>query len=394
MNIIFLDSETNSIIVDLTTSTLDFQKWPKISQLTWMIEDENRNSIKSHNFCIDGQPIKNKYQEGVEKRPEANVLNLLMEDISSADLLVAHNFEYDFNVIDAACNRLRIQNKMIGKEFYCTMKGSTKFCNFQTERGLKYPTLIQLFYKLTEVPLSHQHEGLSDTIMLKLSFWQLFNLGIVNLNLPQKNRNKTIIFYETLSKFIPIYFKFFLLRSSDKFFRIILIKDEIVFADNLINPLILKNYSASDKDKIYKIFKAFEKKFKIYYKSNLFNENGVILSANLEFDLYTNYYAIVIINETSKIDDTHYKMMELEKCLTDYFVKNGVDFEFLQNQFSINSKKYSDLQAFNIYQAQFFQMCIPRIKLLDYKNIHDFLSLKRYTTLFYSVFVDIKKGIL
>jgi hypothetical protein len=394
MNIFFFDSETNSIIEDLTTSTLDFHKWPKISQLTWIVEDENRNSIKNKNYCVDGQPIKNKYQESVKKKSEEMVLSYFMEDISSADLLVAHNFEYDFNIIDAACNRLGIENKMIDKKFYCTMKESIEFCNFQTEKGLKYPTLIQLFYKATEVPLIHQHEGLSDTIMLKISFWHLFYSGLVNLNLPLKDRNKNLVFYETIRDFIPFYFKFFLLRASKEYFRAIMIKEEIRFKDSTIKPLILKNYSEFDKNKISVIFKEFERKFKNYYKSNFFNEKAEILTVNLDFDNYSNYYALVIINQTKNIDNTHDKFVELELFLTDYFTKKGIDFKALSDQFAINSKKYSDFQALSIYQHQFFRMCLPNINLIDYKNIHDFLLLKKYTTMFYSVVVDIKKGIL
>lgn len=392
MNIVFFDSETDGIIRDLKTSTAEFQNWPKIAQLSWMIDDENGNTIKSNNFFIDGNHIKHEYQDRAEKVSEKYALNCFMTDIQNADLIVAHNYEFDFKVIDAACNRLGILNEMIEINFICTMKAGTRFCNIQTENGIKYPTLIQLFYTATKVPLITQHEALADTIMLKISFWQLLSFQVITIELPQRDRNMHIVFIEKLNKFIPYFCYFFFHKSIKLFYEAILVKSKLEVSTCSLNPLILADYSEEDKLKIIRLLKNFEKQFPAYQRKSLFSKYGEIISDKYGFDIFSNFYSNAIIQEAEKIDDTYAKIGELESYLIIYFAKFGINLKYLNEQFAINNKKTSGYEAFNIFVAEFYETCLKSPIKIDFKKIYDFIALKQITTFFLIVYSDIKKG--
>ncbi len=394
MKIIFLDTETNNIIKDFTTSTAEFQKWPLITQLAWIIDDENGNTIRTNNFFIHGQHIKHKYQERAEKTTEKDALNCLMTDIIDSDLIVAHNYEFDYNIIDAACNRLETRNEMIGKDFICTMKAGTNFCNIKTENGLKYPTLIQLLYKVTEVPLPHQHEAFADAMMLKISFWGLFNLQVIPLQLPLRDRNRYIVFIEKLNSFIPYFCFCFFHKGTKIFYEAIINEKKFEVRGCSLKPLILNECSGEEKLKIIRILKNFEKTFMKYQRPGTFNKSGEIISDKYGFDIYSNFYSIISIQEAAKIDDASTKIAEIEDSLMKHLLKFKIDLNYLNEEFKMNEKKFSSYRAFEIYVEECYGYCLRSSIKIDYRKIYDFIALKQLTTFFYIVHSDVRKGIL
>ncbi|MEZ0543190.1 hypothetical protein [Fibrella arboris] len=155
----------------------------------------------------------------------------------------------------------------------------------------------------------------------------------------------------------------------------------------------LELYSKIDKIKIANIFKKFEKNVKNYLKINMFNSSGEILTAKSKFDIFSNYFSLALITVANDIDETYTELGKLEGNLISYFSNFGVDFDVLNKELAFNAKNYSEFDAIDKYFHSFSKMCFVHLRAMDYKNLHDFFSLKRSLYFFFLTTSDLKKGL-
>jgi DNA polymerase III epsilon subunit-like protein len=127
------------------------------------------------------------------------VLFTFITDMRNADMIVAHNVEFDLNMIRVELLRLE-QSALVNVDlelrkaifedqtnFYCTMKESVDLCKIEKEnsRGkyYKFPTLAELHKHLFAVEPKHLHNSFHDILCTIRCFIKMkYNQDIVEQN--------------------------------------------------------------------------------------------------------------------------------------------------------------------------------------------------------------------
>ena len=197
--------------------------WPHIVQFSYIVYDTSINEILkiSDNIiklpkgvvipqeCINIHGITNEMsaKRGVDIDM---VLSKFMKDVTLVDKVIAHNMNFDFNMIKAEVYRVmnhtyphftRKAVEMIERyksylfilanlkeKLYCTMKNTITLCNIQmiTKTGrsfAKFPKLVELHQKLFDVVPKKMHNSLNDVVVCLRCYYQLeFGADICIMN--------------------------------------------------------------------------------------------------------------------------------------------------------------------------------------------------------------------
>lgn len=131
--------------------------------------------FKKHGFTMEKLT-----REGI---PVAEALQVFAEYCEHADMFVAHNINFDYNVIRAEMHRigLRVKNRKFRSKF-CTMNFMAPICRFtyKTGGGIKPPNLSELYRYLFKRDMIGNHNAMMDTEALRQIFFELVNRGKIN----------------------------------------------------------------------------------------------------------------------------------------------------------------------------------------------------------------------
>ncbi len=191
MNYLFFDTETTGKPKRYGAKMTDLDNWPRISQIAWVLY-EGETLIDSHatlikpdgwkipkeQFFIDNNMSTERCElEGVKLE---TVLDKFITHAQKSDYLVAHNINFDYNVLGAEMIRY---NKKVGKTMQqiCTMNSSTDFCKLPGPYGYKWPKLEELHQILFNCDFDGAHDALTDVITTAKCFFELKRLGIISL---------------------------------------------------------------------------------------------------------------------------------------------------------------------------------------------------------------------
>ena len=191
MNILVFDTETNGKIADFNASPKDFEKFPRITQIAWakfhLGDKPTRQGTQSTLIFPDGWTIpvepffmeNNMNDERCRNEGLAikGVLKLLCEDIEKADVIVAHNMNFDLRIVAAEMNRLGLSCANKPRKV-CTMLSSAKYCNLPK---FKWPKLEELHTKLFGHFNIKAHDALGDVLATADCFFELVKLGVIKL---------------------------------------------------------------------------------------------------------------------------------------------------------------------------------------------------------------------
>lgn len=190
---IFFDTESTGLPIYYKAPASDVNNWPRLVQIAWILTDYNGNVLKKtsrlicpNNYRISDDAIRihgitNEYakQNGIALN---SVIEEFGQDLVKAKVKVAHNIEFDNNVIHAEFIR-------IGKEdvwnsgpqvSICTMKSSTNYCKIPHDYyGYKYPSLHELYMKLFNERLEGAHNALTDIEATCKCFFELRLLSVI-----------------------------------------------------------------------------------------------------------------------------------------------------------------------------------------------------------------------
>ena len=187
MKIIVFDTETSGLPKSKTISPNTIHLWPFIVQFSYIIFDTETNVIlKSYDAIVKVKPYNVISQDSIkfhgitQEISELKGINLdkildeFMRDLENADMIVAHNVEFDLNMLRVEMLRLGgdIGNMKLcldkKNNFYCTMQESIDLCKIEKEnsRGkyYKFPTLSELHTHLFEVEPKHLHNSFHDSV--------------------------------------------------------------------------------------------------------------------------------------------------------------------------------------------------------------------------------------
>ena len=182
MRILVFDVETTGLPKKRNAPLDDFENWPYIVQLSWVVYDVMEGGIESINDSVITLPenvlipaestavhgITNEIMinQGKDLKKE---LRYFLKDCVNSDLLVAHNIEFDETIISVECMRNFYNNsfKDIKTPRYCTMRKAIK-------RYKKWLKLELLHEKLFEQKLQNLHNSLNDVYVCLRCFIKLY----------------------------------------------------------------------------------------------------------------------------------------------------------------------------------------------------------------------------
>jgi len=199
-NFLFFDTETSGFINKKLPSNHPDQAWciqigglltnglgKEIERLNILIQPDER-SMHSMALATHGIELNYAQEHGI---PEAEATNLFGLLLRKADLLICHNYNFDWNHLVAMWERnLNTLSDEARSAFYldipviCTMnhKEINKFCALKDKVGkAKRPKLTELYQKLFDCPFDKQHDAMADVLATKKCFFELLNLEIIEL---------------------------------------------------------------------------------------------------------------------------------------------------------------------------------------------------------------------
>lgn len=114
------------------------------------IENTSIHGIEHKVACAYGSPVK-------------DILTTFIQDVARSDKLVAHNLEFDYNIVLAECYRAGIDpSALLETTRRCTMKYAIKVMSLS-----RYPKLVDLYNDLCRKTLGcswkQTHRALDDT---------------------------------------------------------------------------------------------------------------------------------------------------------------------------------------------------------------------------------------
>lgn len=220
MKILVFDTETTGLPqkneFNREPSIYDFDKWPCIIQISYILYDLSTNEtiVKNNYIKIDNSIIippesfeKHKLTHEFLNTNGINIIPALREFntlLKISDIIVGHNISFDKRMVFVECLRNNVPQyftsfrgkERIKKMEFCTMRKTTKYCNFikiskKTNKPyLKTPSLSELYLHLfpdSTLP-SELHNSLVDiliTLKCYIKFNYNFNIADINDKISQ-----------------------------------------------------------------------------------------------------------------------------------------------------------------------------------------------------------------
>ena len=217
MNILIVDTETTGLSKAKMITEKTLHLWPHIVQFSYVIYNKETNTllktvdhiVKVPDSIVISEENSNIHgiTDTISKTSGQNIESVLsefMEDYNNADIVVAHNMEFDFNIIKVEFMRQIYNDKTSisekeeltqklnclkgSKKLCCTMQESVELCNIKalTKAGkeyVKFPSLSELHKHLFNVVPKKLHNSLNDVLICLRCFYKMhFDVDIVDIN--------------------------------------------------------------------------------------------------------------------------------------------------------------------------------------------------------------------
>jgi len=186
---LIFDTETTGLPKKWKAPLTDFENWPRMVQLAWQCHDLKGNFLfaKNHVIIPEGYTIPKDVEEvhGISTEiakekgiPLKEALTDFVEDIKKAKFIIAHNIEFDINIVGSELLRCDMEEIITKIPRICTKIESTEFCAIRNKSGsLKSPTLTELHLKLFKAPFPEAHNAAADVEATSRSFLELVRIG-------------------------------------------------------------------------------------------------------------------------------------------------------------------------------------------------------------------------
>lgn len=200
--LIFIDTETTGLPVSWHIPPSRYEHWPNIVEVAWIITDYYGNEIENQRYIIkpEGWVIPtaaSRLHKITTKKAEKEgenilvVLDLLEKKIKESNVIIAHNIEFDLQVIEAEYHRYKLNPAFIlKKDVFCTMKQFTDYCAIVNRKSYnyKYPKLSELHEKVMGTTLINAHTALSDVYATMFCFFKLKEQKVFELESPKEKK--------------------------------------------------------------------------------------------------------------------------------------------------------------------------------------------------------------
>jgi hypothetical protein len=188
MNKLVFDTETTGLPKTISFNNyyppekIEYYNSSRIVQIAYIILDQDNIEVKKFsviikpdNFLIENAHIHNISQEEAEKEGMSfkDMISIFYEDLKTCDTLVAHNLNFDRNILLSECYRYgltQVAENILLKKQYCTMIEGKKRV---LEYNYKYPRLVELYQHLYNQDWVQLHDALDDAIKCKQCYLKL-----------------------------------------------------------------------------------------------------------------------------------------------------------------------------------------------------------------------------
>ncbi|MFH0856845.1 MAG: 3'-5' exonuclease [bacterium] len=187
---LFFDTETTGLPRRYNAPATDFNNWPRLIQIAWMLYDGAGNEMQSADYIIKPEgfliPKEAENIHGISNE-KANAEGIFLKQALSeflaamkkSEILVAHNMSFDEKIVEAEFLRENMEHNMGNLKKICTKINSTEFCQLPGNYGFKWPSLTELHNKLFSSDFDGAHNALSDVKICVKCFFELKRLGVV-----------------------------------------------------------------------------------------------------------------------------------------------------------------------------------------------------------------------
>jgi len=185
IQLLFLDTETTGLPAGKDYSNIN------ITEIGWVITDINFNKIKEENHLINGDfEITDKITEitGITKQMTIDngkeitkVLDIFFNDLKGCQFYIAHNMNYDYNVI-----KQELTNNKLTK-YIKTLYDNIQICSMNVLKNIFKENDIKLLNNklntchnyLIKYDVIQTHRALDDVNMIIACFKQIENYNII-----------------------------------------------------------------------------------------------------------------------------------------------------------------------------------------------------------------------
>jgi DNA polymerase III epsilon subunit-like protein len=228
MIIIVVDTETTGLPNTKMINEKTLNLWPYIVQFSYIVYNNETNTLLKtvdHIIKVPDSVVISEENSNIHGITDlisktkgtniSNVLNEFMEDYNNSNIVVAHNMEFDLNIIKVELMRQIYNNNhsTIEKENYtqnlnclkssnklcCTMHESIDICNIKAiskagKEYIKFPSLSELHNHLFNIVPKNLHNSLNDVLICLRCFYKLhYNIDILDINKDIKHHMNSLI---------------------------------------------------------------------------------------------------------------------------------------------------------------------------------------------------------
>lgn len=203
MRYLFFDTETTGLPRDYRAPATDVDNWPRMVQLAWLECDFHDGDMPKF---VHGDVVSEMIRPGGEfEVPERAVaihgitteraerLGSYLNDVvgsfnnavARANIIVAHNTDYDKKIVGAEASRLDwpwVRLAIEEKPSMCTMRASETYCGISKKDGgfgHKWPKLSELYMKLFGEEFEGAHDAANDVLACARCFFELKRLEVI-----------------------------------------------------------------------------------------------------------------------------------------------------------------------------------------------------------------------
>lgn len=190
MKVLIFDTETSgldagyNVILQLSYQIVETSDWRILKEVNhYFAWPENESRVSAEAIQVNG--LTKEYLSQLQLSDKFAALSEFVTDKDSADLIVAHNIEFDKKFIIADCNETGVKYAASGWSFcYDTMKQMTSYCAIPKMygSGYKWPKLSELAECLninySDITL---HNSTADVELTKRCFKKIVDKGIYHL---------------------------------------------------------------------------------------------------------------------------------------------------------------------------------------------------------------------
>ena len=164
MKLLIFDTETSNLINNENKNNCF------LLQLGYILYDTETKEQKEHDYIFKCPVnITNSHIHGITDEISQNgytfenLVDIILEDFQNADMLIAHNINYDIHVLENEINRLGDDYKKYIDIIYNKKYIDTMFLGKMLLKIKKYPKLIDLYRHYNNGnEFSNQHSALAD----------------------------------------------------------------------------------------------------------------------------------------------------------------------------------------------------------------------------------------